>query len=62
MWEILHNNADWNCFQDSGFAGDLEDLKSTSGGTSCIFGNHTFVSKKLDVQETDICFTQFNGI
>ena len=30
-------------FQDSGFAGDLEDSKSTSGGTSCIFGNHTFV-------------------
>ena len=29
-------------FQDS-FAGDLEDSKSTSGGTLCIFGNHTFV-------------------
>ena len=30
-------------FQDSDFAGDLEDLKSTSGGTLCIFGSHTFV-------------------
>ena len=30
-------------FQDSDFAGDLEDSKSTSGGTLCIFGNHTFV-------------------
>ena len=30
-------------FQDSGFAGDLEDSKSTSGGTLCIFGSHTFV-------------------
>ena len=30
-------------FQDSDFAGDLEDSKSTSGGTSCIFGSHTFV-------------------
>ena len=30
-------------FQDSDFAGDLEDLKSTSGGTLCVFGSHTFV-------------------
>ena len=30
-------------FQDSDFAGDLEDSKSTSGGTSCVFGCHTFV-------------------
>ena len=29
--------------QDSDFAGDLEDSKSTSGGTLCIFGSHTFV-------------------
>ena len=28
MWVILQNNADWD-FQDSDFAGDLEDLKST---------------------------------
>ena len=32
-------------FQDSVFAGDLEDSKSTSGGTFCIFGSHTFVPK-----------------
>ena len=30
-------------FQDSDFAGDLEDSISTSGGTLCIFGSHTFV-------------------
>ena len=30
-------------FQDSDFAGDLEDSNSTSGGTLCIFGSHTFV-------------------
>ena len=30
-------------FQDSDFAGDLEDSKSTSGGTLCIFGSHTFL-------------------
>ena len=30
-------------FQDSDFAGDLEDSKSTSGGALCISGSHTFV-------------------
>ena len=30
-------------FQDSDFAGDLEDSKSTSGGTLCVFGSPTFV-------------------
>ena len=32
-------------FQDSDFAGDLEDSKSTSGGLLCILGSHTFVPK-----------------
>ena len=30
-------------FQDSDFAGYLEASKSTSGGTLCVFGSHTFV-------------------
>ena len=30
-------------FQESDFAGDLEDSKSTSGGTLCVFGSRTFV-------------------
>ena len=30
-------------FQDSDFARDLENSKSTSGGTLCVFGSHTFV-------------------
>ena len=30
-------------FQDSDFARDLKDSKSTSGGTLCVFGSHTFV-------------------
>ena len=30
-------------FQDSDFAGEFEDSKSTSGGTLCVFGSHTFV-------------------
>ena len=30
-------------FQDSDFAGDVEDSKSTSGRILCRFGSHTFV-------------------
>ena len=30
-------------FQDSDFARDLEDSKSTTGGTLCVFGSHTSV-------------------
>ena len=30
-------------FQDSDFAGDLEDSKPTSGGTLCVFVSHTCV-------------------
>ena len=43
MWEILLNNADWDCFKTPIFAGDPEDSESTSGGTLCVFGSHTFV-------------------
>ena len=49
-------------FQDSDFAGDLEGSKSTSGGTLCIFWKSHLRSNKLDVQETNISFSQFNRI
>ena len=42
MWVILLSNADWDCFKTL-TSGDLEDSKSTSGGTLCVFGSHTFV-------------------
>ena len=45
MWEITAKQCRLGLFQDSDFAGDLEDSKSTSGGTLCIFGSHTFVPK-----------------
>ena len=32
-------------FQDSDFAGDLEDSESTSGDIVCIFGSRTFVPR-----------------
>ena len=53
---ITHVNTDSYCyvgntakqcrlglFQDSDFAGDLEDSKSTSGGSLCVLGSRTFV-------------------
>ena len=43
MWVILPNNADWDCFKTLTSQENLEDSKSTSGGTLCIFGSHTFV-------------------
>ena len=46
-------------FQDSDFAGDLEDSKSTSGGVLCFFRKSHVCANKLDVQETDFSFTQF---
>ena len=43
----------WGPFQDSDFAGDPEDSKSTSGGILCIFGSR-FICSCLDVQETNV--------
>ena len=43
MWVVLPNNAGWDCFKTPIFGGDLEDSTSTSGGTLCVFGSHTFV-------------------
>ena len=43
MWETRLSNVDRVLFQDSDFAGDLEDSKSKSGGVLCIFGSHTFL-------------------
>ena len=43
---------------DTDFAGDLEDSKSTSGRLLCVH----IRTNKLDVQETNFSFTQFNKI
>ena len=43
IWVVLPNQCRLGLFPDSDFAGDLEDSKSTSGGTLCVFGSHTFV-------------------
>ena len=43
MWETRLSIVD-GFFQDSDFAGDLEDSESTSGGVLFIFGMRTFVT------------------
>ena len=49
-------------FQDHNFAGDLEDSKSTSGGTLCIFGSHTFVPISWMCKKQTSVLAQFNRI
>ena len=43
MWETLPNSADWDCFKTPILQDILRIQKSTSGGTLCILGSHTFV-------------------
>ena len=43
MWKHTAKQCRLGLFQDSDFAGDLEDSKSSFGGTLCIFGCHTFL-------------------
>ena len=43
MWVILPNNADWDCFKTLILQEILRTQKSTSRGTLCVFGSHTFV-------------------
>ena len=43
MWVISAQHCRLGLLQESDFAGDLEDSKSTSGGIRCIFGSRTFV-------------------
>ena len=39
MWGNTAKHCSLGLFQDSDIAGDLEDSKSTSGGTLCVFGS-----------------------
>ena len=46
-------------FEDSDFAGDLEDSKSTIRRNSGHFRKPNICANKLDVQDTNLGFTQF---
>ena len=43
VWRNTAKKCGLGLFSDSDFAGDVEDSKSLSSGTLCIFGSHTFV-------------------
>ena len=43
MWVILLSNAGWDCSKTPILRAILRTQKSTSGGTLCVFGSHTFV-------------------
>ena len=66
MWETLHNNADWHCFKTLILQ---EVLKARSQGrldvnitwNSVHFRKSHVRVNKLDMHETDFCFTQFYG-
>ena len=62
MWVILQSNADWDCLKTPILPEILRIQKSTSGGTSCVFWKSFICSNQLDVQETNLSFTQFNRI
>ena len=49
MCVILLSIAGWDCFKTPIFSGDLEDSKSTSGGTLCVLGKSYICSNRLDV-------------
>ena len=60
VWGNICTTMPLGLFQDSDFAGDLEDSKSTSGWNIVRIWKSHICSNKLDVQETDMCVTQLN--
>ena len=60
MRETQHIKCRLGLFQDSDFAGDLEDSKINIRWTLMHFRKSNICANKLDVEETDITFTQLN--
>ena len=63
MWVILPNNADWDCFKTLTSKEILKIPNSLLEEHCAVrFWKSHICSKKLDVQETNCCFSQFNRI
>ena len=60
MQEMQHHNADKDCFRTLILQGYLEDLKINIRWNFVHFRKSHVLASKLDVQETDFNFTQFN--
>ena len=61
MWEILPNNADWDCFKTL-TSREILRTQNLLRVEHCAFLEVIHCSDKLDVQETNFSFTQFNRI
>ena len=60
--EILRSNADWDCFRTLTLR-EILMIENPLWGEHYVFLAVTHIcSKKLDVQETNCCFSQFNRI
>ena len=59
MWEILLNNADWDCFKTL-TSHEILKIQNPLFEEHCAFWKSYICSNKLDVQETNFSFTQFN--
>ena len=60
MWETLHNNVNIDSSEDSEFAGHLEDSNIYFMWNIVHVWKPHICSIKLDLQEADVCVTQFN--
>ena len=61
MWEILPNNADWDCFKTL-TSREILKIEIHFWRNIVHFRKSYICSNKLDVQETNCCFSQFNRI
>ena len=62
MWEILPNNADWDCFKTLTSREILKIRNPLLEEHYVYFRKSHIYSNKLDVQESNCCFSQFNRI
>ena len=59
--ETLHNNADWDGFRTLTLPEILKNQNPPQGNFVLFRKSRVCSISQLDVQETNCCFTQFNG-
>ena len=61
MWEILHDSAGWDCFRTQTLPRSWRFKIDFRGNFVHIWKSHV-CANKVDVQEANVSYTQFNGI
>ena len=61
MWVILPNNADWDCFKTL-TSQEILTIRNRLLEEHCAYSEVIHFSNKVDVQETNYCFSQLNRI